>query len=151
MAASDRYGRIAVKGHLNQVSKSEQSSAVGKKHGLFGGGSSVAKTRWEKGREPGTHLKSGGGHRLARTSGEALQGSGGGGGAVVWGIDVSVCRGGQGQLCGKVLFALCVGKRMVHYLFPDGKEMAEEYDEKTSELLGKCGAPRGSSAARGAA
>lgn len=24
---------------------------------------------------------------------------------------------------------------MVHYLFPDGKEMAEEYDEKTSELL----------------
>ncbi|EDL94310.1 similar to CG13901-PA [Rattus norvegicus] len=27
------------------------------------------------------------------------------------------------------------GKRMVHYLFPDGKEMAEEYDEKTSELL----------------
>lgn len=28
---------------------------------------------------------------------------------------------------------------MVHYLFPDGKEMAEEYDEKTSELLGKCG------------
>lgn len=32
---------------------------------------------------------------------------------------------------------------MVHYLFPDGKEMAEEYDEKTSELLGKCGAPGG--------
>ena len=30
---------------------------------------------------------------------------------------------------------------MVHYLFPDGKEMAEEYDEKTSELLGKWGAP----------
>ncbi|XP_069316046.1 protein DPCD isoform X3 [Eulemur rufifrons] len=27
------------------------------------------------------------------------------------------------------------GKRKVHYLFPDGKEMAEEYDEKTSELL----------------
>nr|XP_045004059.1 protein DPCD-like [Jaculus jaculus] len=27
------------------------------------------------------------------------------------------------------------GKRMVHYLFPDGKEMAEEYDEKTNELL----------------
>lgn len=26
-------------------------------------------------------------------------------------------------------------KRMVHYLFPDGKEMAEEYDEKTGELL----------------
>lgn len=32
---------------------------------------------------------------------------------------------------------------MVHYLFPDGKEMAEEYDEKTSELLGKCGPGRG--------
>uniref|UniRef100_A0A2K5HT62 Protein DPCD n=1 Tax=Colobus angolensis palliatus TaxID=336983 RepID=A0A2K5HT62_COLAP len=28
------------------------------------------------------------------------------------------------------------GRRKVHYLFPDGKEMAEEYDEKTSELLG---------------
>ncbi|NP_001316671.1 protein DPCD isoform 1 [Homo sapiens] len=27
------------------------------------------------------------------------------------------------------------GRRKVHYLFPDGKEMAEEYDEKTSELL----------------
>ncbi|TEA38304.1 hypothetical protein DBR06_SOUSAS110165, partial [Sousa chinensis] len=26
-------------------------------------------------------------------------------------------------------------RRKVHYLFPDGKEMAEEYDEKTSELL----------------
>ncbi|XP_011790970.1 PREDICTED: protein DPCD [Colobus angolensis palliatus] len=29
------------------------------------------------------------------------------------------------------------GRRKVHYLFPDGKEMAEEYDEKTSELLGE--------------
>lgn len=48
---------------------------------------------------------------------------------------------GRGQLSSKVLFALCVGKRMVHYLFPDGKEMAEEYDEKTSVLLGKWGAP----------
>ncbi|XP_037015245.2 protein DPCD isoform X2 [Artibeus jamaicensis] len=27
------------------------------------------------------------------------------------------------------------GRRKVHYLFPDGKEMAEEYDEKTKELL----------------
>ncbi|XP_051837226.1 protein DPCD [Antechinus flavipes] len=27
------------------------------------------------------------------------------------------------------------GRRKVHYLFPDGKEMAEEYDVKTSELL----------------
>uniref|UniRef100_A0A2K6TGY6 Protein DPCD n=1 Tax=Saimiri boliviensis boliviensis TaxID=39432 RepID=A0A2K6TGY6_SAIBB len=27
------------------------------------------------------------------------------------------------------------GRRKVHYLFPDGKEMAEEYDERTSELL----------------
>ncbi|XP_040848209.1 protein DPCD isoform X4 [Ochotona curzoniae] len=27
------------------------------------------------------------------------------------------------------------GRRKVHYLFPDGKEMAEEYDEMTSELL----------------
>ncbi|XP_069467739.1 protein DPCD [Ambystoma mexicanum] len=27
------------------------------------------------------------------------------------------------------------GRRKVHYLFPDGKEMAEEYDMKTCELL----------------
>ncbi|XP_032278849.1 protein DPCD isoform X1 [Phoca vitulina] len=27
------------------------------------------------------------------------------------------------------------GRRKVHYLFPDGKEMAEEYDEKTGKLL----------------
>ncbi|XP_036920001.1 protein DPCD [Sturnira hondurensis] len=27
------------------------------------------------------------------------------------------------------------GRRKVHYLFPDGKEMAEEYNEKTKELL----------------
>ncbi|KFO32303.1 protein DPCD [Fukomys damarensis] len=27
------------------------------------------------------------------------------------------------------------GRRKVHYLFPDGKEMAEEYDEKTGDLL----------------
>lgn len=33
--------------------------------------------------------------------------------------------------------AFCAGRRKVHYLFPDGKEMAEEYDEMTSELLGK--------------
>lgn len=38
---------------------------------------------------------------------------------------------------GKALSALCVGRRKVHYLFPDGKEMAEEYDEKTGDLLGK--------------
>lgn len=44
---------------------------------------------------------------------------------------------GKRRLGGKALSALCVGRRKVHYLFPDGKEMAEEYDEKTSELLGK--------------
>ena len=38
---------------------------------------------------------------------------------------------------GKALSALYIGRRKVHYLFPDGKEMAEEYDEKTGELLGK--------------
>lgn len=44
---------------------------------------------------------------------------------------------GKRKLVDKTLSALCVGRRKVHYLFPDGKEMAEEYDEKTSELLGK--------------
>lgn len=29
------------------------------------------------------------------------------------------------------------GKRKIHYLFIDGKEMAEEYDLKTDELIGK--------------
>lgn len=29
------------------------------------------------------------------------------------------------------------GKRKIHYLFTDGKEMAEEYDLKTDELIGK--------------
>ncbi|XP_028937129.1 protein DPCD isoform X3 [Ornithorhynchus anatinus] len=29
------------------------------------------------------------------------------------------------------------GRRKVHYLFPDGKEMAEEYDVKTSVLLAR--------------
>lgn len=29
------------------------------------------------------------------------------------------------------------GKRKIHYLFADGKEMAEEYDLKTDELVGK--------------
>lgn len=29
------------------------------------------------------------------------------------------------------------GKRKIHYLFADGKEMAEEYDLKTDELIGK--------------
>ncbi|XP_031317498.1 protein DPCD isoform X5 [Camelus dromedarius] len=42
---------------------------------------------------------------------------------------------GKRRLRGKALSALCLGRRKVHYLFPDGKEMAEEYDEKTSELL----------------
>lgn len=37
------------------------------------------------------------------------------------------------QIC--LLF--CAGKRKIHYLFTDGKEMAEEYDLKTDELLGK--------------
>lgn len=41
------------------------------------------------------------------------------------------------RLGSKALSALCSGRRKVHYLFPDGKEMAEEYDEKTNELLGK--------------
>ena len=44
---------------------------------------------------------------------------------------------GKKRLEGKALSALCVGRRKVHYLFPDGKEMAEEYDEKTGELLGE--------------
>ncbi|XP_056385473.1 protein DPCD isoform X2 [Hyla sarda] len=30
-----------------------------------------------------------------------------------------------------------LGRRKVHYLFSDGKEMAEEYDQKTHELLGR--------------
>uniref|UniRef100_A0AAQ5YG36 Protein DPCD n=1 Tax=Amphiprion ocellaris TaxID=80972 RepID=A0AAQ5YG36_AMPOC len=29
------------------------------------------------------------------------------------------------------------GKRKIHYLFTDGKEMAEEYDLKTDELIGR--------------
>lgn len=29
------------------------------------------------------------------------------------------------------------GKRKIHYLFTDGKEMSEEYDLKTDELIGK--------------
>lgn len=49
-----------------------------------------------------------------------------------------ICKGqGKGRLWGKALSVLCTGRRKVHYLFPDGKEMAEEYDEKTSELLGE--------------
>lgn len=32
---------------------------------------------------------------------------------------------------------LSVGKRKIHYLFSDGKEMAEEYDMKTDELIGE--------------
>lgn len=53
-------------------------------------------------------------------------------------VDPLSCKvQGKRRLGGKALSALCVGRRKVHYLFPDGKEMAEEYDEKTSELLGK--------------
>lgn len=53
-------------------------------------------------------------------------------------IEPLICKGqNKRRLGGKALSALCVGRRKVHYLFPDGKEMAEEYDEKTSELLGK--------------
>lgn len=33
--------------------------------------------------------------------------------------------------------ALSLGKRKVHYLFEDGKEMAEEYDVKTGQLVSK--------------
>lgn len=32
---------------------------------------------------------------------------------------------------------LSIGKRKIHYLFSDGKEMAEEYDMKTDELIGE--------------
>lgn len=32
---------------------------------------------------------------------------------------------------------LSLGKRKIHYLFEDGKEMAEEYDLKTHQLLCK--------------
>lgn len=53
-------------------------------------------------------------------------------------LDPLICKGqGKRRLGSKALSALCLGRRKVHYLFPDGKEMAEEYDEKTSELLGK--------------
>lgn len=52
--------------------------------------------------------------------------------------DLLTCKAqGKRRLRGKALSVLCLGRRKVHYLFPDGKEMAEEYDEKTSELLGK--------------
>lgn len=30
-----------------------------------------------------------------------------------------------------------LGKRKIHYLFEDGKEMAEEYDIKTGQLISK--------------
>lgn len=33
--------------------------------------------------------------------------------------------------------ALPLGKRKIHYLFEDGKEMAEEYDMKTGQLVSK--------------
>ena len=29
------------------------------------------------------------------------------------------------------------GRRKIHFTFPDGTEMAEEYDLKSSELIGK--------------
>lgn len=52
--------------------------------------------------------------------------------------DPLICKAqGKRRLGVKALSALHVGRRKVHYLFPDGKEMAEEYDEKTKELLGK--------------
>lgn len=35
------------------------------------------------------------------------------------------------------MFCNVEGKRKVHYLFDDGKEMAEEYDMKTDELIRK--------------
>ncbi|XP_022355111.1 protein DPCD isoform X1 [Enhydra lutris kenyoni] len=51
-------------------------------------------------------------------------------------VDPLMCKAqGKRRHGGKALSALCVGRRKVHYLFPDGKEMAEEYDEKTGELL----------------
>ncbi|XP_029056694.1 protein DPCD isoform X1 [Monodon monoceros] len=51
-------------------------------------------------------------------------------------VDLLTCKAqGKRRLRGKALSVLCLGRRKVHYLFPDGKEMAEEYDEKTSELL----------------
>lgn len=33
--------------------------------------------------------------------------------------------------------AFPLGKRKIHYLFEDGKEMAEEYDIKTGQLISK--------------
>lgn len=36
-----------------------------------------------------------------------------------------------------MMFYNVEGKRKVHYLFDDGKEMAEEYDMKTDELIRK--------------
>lgn len=36
-----------------------------------------------------------------------------------------------------MMFCDVEGKRKVHYLFDDGKEMAEEYDMKTDELIRK--------------
>lgn len=35
--------------------------------------------------------------------------------------------------------ALLLGKRKIHYQFEDGKEMAEEYDMKTGQLVSKWG------------
>ena len=37
--------------------------------------------------------------------------------------------------------ALPLGKRKIHYLFEDGKEMAEEYDVKTGQLVSKWCSP----------
>lgn len=36
-----------------------------------------------------------------------------------------------------IITILPVGKRKIHYLFSDGREMAEEYDMKTDELIGR--------------
>lgn len=34
---------------------------------------------------------------------------------------------------------MLLGKRKIHYQFEDGKEMAEEYDMKTGQLVSKWG------------
>lgn len=40
-------------------------------------------------------------------------------------------------LLGPPILRSLLGKRKIHYLFEDGKEMAEEYDLKTHQLLCK--------------
>lgn len=48
-----------------------------------------------------------------------------------------LCMFVYSSLYDKALQIPSPGKRKIHYLFPDGKEMAEEYDLKTDELIGK--------------